>query len=133
METTVIPFRPFGAPEAFQVPALIRSYQGNGLPILELSERFILRGARMGSWTIPWFRTNGGELHTVSSTAFFCPRCAEIWARRVILNEWWSVESRLCDRHGYGSLLWESDLQLLGYLPLAVISYEFILETNHGA
>ena len=43
------------------------------------------------------------------NTAFFCPECGDIWARRVFADlpplQEWRVELRYCPRHGDGTML----------------------------
>lgn len=43
------------------------------------------------------------------NTAYFCPECGDIWARRVFTHAapltGWAVENRYCEKHGDGTLL----------------------------
>lgn len=129
MESTRVQFQPIDYHEPIEVEAFVRGYH-QGLPLLELQETFYLGKRFLGSHRVDWFRTNNDRLAQLASEALFCPACGDIWARRTLIPGWWDVRVRPCARHGNGSLVRENELSILEEFPEAIITYEFILQSN---
>lgn len=86
---------------------------------------------------------NQGEA-VISSVAYFCPTCGDIWARRIFLVEGlrFRAYERPCEQHGDGSLVfseveWSQILQELptpdherahvAHFPIEWLAYELFL------
>lgn len=130
MEKLSIIHRPHGAFEEVQAEAYLRGRLPDGRPLYQLFETFYVGKKFLGGHYIEWLYTNGEQLSSSPSTAYFCSHCGDVWARRVTIPEWWCVVPRYCARHGDGSLITESELQILEHLPISIITYEFILASN---
>lgn len=75
-----------------------------------------------------------GELQAPRSLAYFCPKCAEIWARCPVVGEWsnpdWAVLSMHCKKHNEptwqvsGSLSINWDKEYVDAFPEAVLQWE---------
>lgn len=76
-----------------------------------LHEAFFVGKRMICQRPVYWVRTNGDQDALMASHALFCPKCGEVWGRRVYLempNDW-KVEERHCLAHGDGSLIdWKS-------------------------
>lgn len=92
-------------------------------------EAYYVGNQYLGRADYPWIRTNGGRLAFLDSTAFFCPSCGEIWARRICKPSpnGWSVHTSPCQKHGGGSLLrssYEESSLSNSSIPLEWFRYE---------
>lgn len=113
-----------------QVPATPSGNLPDGTPLYELTERFYVRSQFLGERSYQWPYTNSGRLSQVSSLAFFCFECGDLWARRTTAPGYWHAVGRLCPKHGGGSLLLPGEVDVLDDWPIALITYEFILESK---
>jgi len=80
------------------------------------------------------------DLHQVRGTAFFCPKCSELWANCPVEGKESSVVMRPCEKHtpshkfeepGCFSLTWDKDFTEA--LPPAVLRHEILLHFNYLA
>ncbi len=87
------------------------------------------------------YRGEDGQAHSGywPNTAYFCPRCGEVWAREVLQHEFeyeptpsglWVVEIRRCEEHGDGALLVGKSLE---YCDAALLRRELniLLKEQH--
>lgn len=75
------------------------------------------------------------EVHPPYSLAFFCPKCGEVWARRVITpNTNWNAITHECPKHQSprsaepgGSVWINYNSDFINNLPREVLRYETLL------
>lgn len=114
-----------------------------------LLETYYIGTRCLGSKAKYWFRTNGGVPALAGGYTFFCPRCNEIWARRIVSSpaspehaSWREllpqIVTRRCERHAYagdgesGSLVlseyeWSHLVDDRYHYPLEWMAYELFL------
>lgn len=99
-------------------------------------------------WTQTWFIDKGlvaqapckpehirNESHPPLSLAFFCPKCGDVWARRIIEPATrWNVLTHECAKHPAprycepaGSIWIDYNTEFLKNLPKEVLMYELNL------
>ena len=72
------------------------------------------------------------------SYAFFCPVCADIWARALIFDTDWFCFHVPCKKHAYagikvpGSLYSAGDVDFLQSLPSEVLTRELLLHLDYA-
>lgn len=95
-------------------------------------QSYIVEGKYLGEVTVPKEITHA-TIHHPFSTAYFCPHCAEIWARCPVQeNPEFHVLTVPCRKHPSrafqiaGSLLVVNKVSLFPlYLPDALVRWEF--------
>lgn len=88
----------------------------NGVTIPQHMVSYWLGDQLLGCEELYALRTNGMKPAMVQSTAYFCPRCGDIWGRTVVVHNKdflqerpeigeWRVETKACQEHGIGNML----------------------------
>ncbi len=114
----------------------IPQFTDGSVQYYELTLAFELYKFTVGAYVLGQQKFWVSNLAGYASTAFVCPFCGKLWARRRFIRlPAWAARLRPCEAHGNGSLLDESDFNHIDTMPSDLMEHELSVfkETDRGA